>query len=276
MSGPLSLFQAVQADKDGTFKLLSKLNNTLVAQSEPCQSENGLRILFDKLWPDFKEKLDQAPQVPVDAGPERSDSDVLAEILSKERMHSRLLVAILRSMGSFVPPIGSFEPSALALSKDDYVAVSFEELRTEALKLRKSGRIVTALEVFQKALSLNPEHLETLIDVAVTRTYLPSSVYPESIYTLEELVKKTAMEQASHPEASIIAKAYYNLACIKHIARRDQDFSCSDDEIFADLEQAFDRYPAYVNTALTDNDLLEMRNHARFKALVERYRRAER
>jgi tetratricopeptide (TPR) repeat protein len=277
ISGPLTLFQSVSADKDGTFKLIAALNRILRDKQEPSQSDSGLQTLFEKLWPDYHRELERAPKVPLDAGPERSDSEILAELLKTARQQSRLLFSILRAGPTYRPPIQTAEQPPVIVSRDDYLNLSFEELRSDAMNLRKSGHFTAALDLFQKALALQPGDLETLIDIAVTETYLPNSAYEESINKLQELVRERATrEQSPQPEESILAKAYYNLACIKHIARREQGRPCMDEEIFADLEYAYMRYPAYVNTALVDHDLAQLRKHPRFRELVEKYRRAER
>jgi tetratricopeptide (TPR) repeat protein len=267
VSGPLSLFQSVSADKEGTLKLVTALNRTLRDRQEASQSDTRLQIIFDKLWPDYKRELERAPKRPLDAGPERSDSQILAELLAASRQHSRMLFSLARARAEQRPPIQA----------DDYLNLSFEELRADAMTLRKRGYEAAALDLFQKALALQPGDPETLIDIAVTETYLPGAVYEESVRKLEELAHEHATPgRTPQPEQSIIAKAYYNLAAIRQIARTEQGARYTDDEVFADLERAFMLYPAYVNTALDDHDLSQLREHPRFKALVEKYRRGER
>lgn len=277
VSGPMTLFQAVSADKDGTFKLITALNRVLRDKLEPCQSDSGLQTLFDKLWPDYQHNLERALKGPVDAGPERSDSEILAELLTTTRRNSRLLASILRSSPAHLPPIQTGDRSPAIVSKEDYLSLSFEELRYDAKNLRNSGQYAAALDLFKQALALQPGDLETLIDIAVTESFFPNSVYEESVNKLQELAREhTTREQSPQLEESIIAKAYYNLACIKQVGRGEQGLPYTEDEIFADLECAYMRYPAYVNTALADPDLAQLREHPKFKELVNKYRRAER
>jgi len=277
MSGPLTLFQPVRADKAGTFKLISALNKILNDKQEPCQADDDLQALFELLWPAYERELEESPKVPLDAGPERSNTEILGELVTTAREHSILLASILRTNPTYRPPIQpADQPTALA-AEEDYLSLSFQELRYNAKKLRLTGQYAAALALLQKALTLQANDLETLIDIAVTETYLPNSIYADSINKLEELVQEhTTKEKTPQAEESIIAKAYYNLACIKHMARLEQDGDYSDEEILNDLECAFSRYPAYVNTALADHDLTRLKIHLRFKELVEKYRRAER
>jgi tetratricopeptide (TPR) repeat protein len=274
LSGPLTLFQSINADREGTLKLVTALNNILRDKQEPHHSDGALQVLFDALWPKFKQELEQAPKVPLDAGPERSDSEILGEILTKSREHSRLLASLLRARPADIPPI---QAAVQAAAKDAYPSLSFEELRFNAKNLRASGQFAEALDLFRKAQALQPGDLETAIDIAVTETYLRDSDYGESIKKLQGLIEEEkAKEQSPGAEESIIAKAYYNIACIKHIALLERDAHYTVDEIFGDLERAFKRYPAYINTALEDHDLAQIRRDSRFKSLVEKYRRAER
>jgi tetratricopeptide (TPR) repeat protein len=277
LSGPLTLFQCVSANKSGTFKLVSTLNRILNDKQEAAQADDDLQALFDLLWPAYERELIESPKVPIDAGPERSNTEILGELLMTTREHSRLLATLLRAQPPYRPPIQSAEQSHPAAPDEEYAALSFQELRHNAKRLRLSGQYAAALALLQKALTLQADDLETLIDIAVTETYLPDSVYADSIKKLSELVQEHAKrKEAPRVEESIVAKAYYNLACVRHLARLEQGQHYSDEVILDDLERAFARYPAYVNTALTDHDLTRLKTHPRFKELVEKYRGADR
>jgi TIR domain len=277
LSGPLTLFQSVNADKVGTFKLISALNKVLRERQEPSHEDADLQAVFDAMWPDYERELKESRKVPLDAGPERSNEDILSELVTTARKHSRLLSSILRASPSYRPPIQGVEQPQAIVPDEDLLSVSFEELRDTAKRLRLSGQHVQALEVFQQALALQCGDLETLIDVAVTETYLQPCDYEESIKKLGELVREHATRDGSaQVEESILAKAYYNLACIKHIARTEQDKPYTDADILDDLEMALNMYPAYINTAYADRDLARIKSHPRFKALLDKFRRAER
>jgi hypothetical protein len=277
LSGPLTLFQGVSANKSGTFNLVSALNRILNDKQEASQADEDLQALFDLLWPAYERELMESLKVPIDAGPERSNTEILGELLTTTREHSRLLASLLRAQSPYRPPIQSSEQPHVAAPDEEYTTLSFQELRYNAKRLRLSGQNAAALALLQKALTLQANDLETLIDIAVTETYLPNSVYADSIKKLSDLVQEhTTREQTPGAEESIIAKAYYNLACVKHLARLEQELPYSDEVILEDLERAFARYPAYVNTALADHDLTQLKTHQTFKELIEKYRGADR
>lgn len=277
LSGPLTLFQCVSANKSGTFKIVSALNRVLNDKQEASQADDDLQAIFDLLWPDYERELIESLKVPIDAGPERSNTEILGELLTTTREHSRLLASLLRAQPLYRPPIQSAEQPQAAALDEEYAALTFQELRYNAKRLRLSGQYAAAHALWQKALALQTDDLETLIDIAVTETYLPNSVYADSIKKLSELVQEhTARETTPRVEQSIVAKAYYNLACVKHMARLEQGQPYSDEDILSDLESAFARYPAYVNTAMADHDLTQLKTHSRFMELIEKYRGAER
>lgn len=57
LKGPLGRFNAVIADKDGTFKLLDSLNKPPVGQLVP---DEVLRATFHVFWPELEEQINQA------------------------------------------------------------------------------------------------------------------------------------------------------------------------------------------------------------------------
>lgn len=82
---PLAQFQNVNADKDGTLKLLQSINTV---NSQKLESGRLYR-LFDKLWPDFERKISEAER---NAGTEplkRSERELLEEILQITRSIDR-------------------------------------------------------------------------------------------------------------------------------------------------------------------------------------------
>jgi tetratricopeptide (TPR) repeat protein len=267
----------VRADKEGTRSLICALNTVLREKGESFQSDADLDQLFELCWVDFERALRNAPKVPQDAGPERSTTEILGELLSIARMHSRLLASIIRAAPPSVTPIERAPTAAAFATSPDMKRLDFEELRRSALDLRSAGRHVEAIEGLKRALDLSPKDLETLIDVAVTETYLDDPQYRRSIDRLTELVKGEG-GQGSDAGArdSIVAKAYYNLACIKTMAREASGNSYAIAEILGDLESALLRYPLYVGTARTDQDLVSLRELAEFQSLIERYQRAQR
>jgi len=64
VQGPLSRFQGVAADKEGTRRLVDSINSTMI----PPRKETDLGILFDSLWPLLERQLTAVPSTSV-AGP---------------------------------------------------------------------------------------------------------------------------------------------------------------------------------------------------------------
>lgn len=280
LSGPLAQFQAVRADRGGTLSLITALNKILREKKEPSQTDEDLRRLFDLVWPQFEHHLQQAPTIPRKAGPERSNTEVLGELLSLTRLHSRILASVLRPSPGFPMPLQTSvqrsEPAPADAFDSDRARLRFVAMRGEAMDLREQGRYDDALNLLRQADALQPGDLETQIDIAVTETYLPHKPYEESINKLFTLVRGHEGSPDSPPRhESILAKAYYNLACIKNIARAEQGKAYSLDEVFDNLEAAFAGYSPYIDTALADKDLADISSHSRFQELVQRYGNAQ-
>jgi hypothetical protein len=78
---PLAQFQGVVANREGTFKLLSSLNE---ARNEPLPEER-LRRVFDRWWPDLEARLSVVPEITTNAAPGRDDRALLEETLGLVR-----------------------------------------------------------------------------------------------------------------------------------------------------------------------------------------------
>jgi tetratricopeptide (TPR) repeat protein len=277
VTGPLQHFQSVRADREGTKSLICALNAVLKERGEPSQSDADLETLFQLCWPEFERALNEAPKVPLDAGPERSTTEILGELLSIARMHSRFLASMLRAAPQYTQPIERATPRVHTAASVDLKRLDFEDARRDALDLRSAGRHAEAIEAFKRALEIAPNDVETLIDVAVTETYIDPSNYQRSIEQLTALVNPGTGENGDRvPIDSIVAKAYYNLACLKTIAREEQAGRYELREILRDLESALACYPLYVNTARADQDLVSLRGLGEFEDLMSRYLKAQR
>lgn len=80
ISPPLSQFQDEEASEQGTFKLVSSINDAL---ERPWSDDESLRLVFHKWWPDMRAHLDSVQGlVPTQV---RSDRDLLEEILDLAR-----------------------------------------------------------------------------------------------------------------------------------------------------------------------------------------------
>jgi hypothetical protein len=91
---PLSQFQDVSADDEGTYKLVRSVNDAL---DSPLFDEVRLRKVFDRWWPDLQEQLNQIQLIKEEQ--RRTDREVLEEILELVRGTSiRGLISVLSQL----------------------------------------------------------------------------------------------------------------------------------------------------------------------------------
>jgi hypothetical protein len=88
VQGPLTLFQAQLADRDGTWAVLSMVNEALGVEALPRER---LQRTFDLHWPKLEATLSALP--PARAESHRPQEEVLAEILETIRSLARRLPA---------------------------------------------------------------------------------------------------------------------------------------------------------------------------------------
>lgn len=104
---PLSEFQHTTFEKEQTRKLLRSINAVL---GEHKREDAVLNNVFDACWPYFETKLRDIPSPP-EAAPQRSDRDILAEILELTRASRnedetiRLLELHRASLGDRLSPV---------------------------------------------------------------------------------------------------------------------------------------------------------------------------
>jgi hypothetical protein len=82
ISGPLAQFQLTRAEKEDTRKLVYTINEALKDEALP---ESQLDKYFDRWWPDLEEQLKGIPRTPGASEPQRSERDILEEILESVR-----------------------------------------------------------------------------------------------------------------------------------------------------------------------------------------------
>jgi hypothetical protein len=88
---PFAQFQGVTADRDGTLRLLSAINDAL---DKALPKERLLRI-FERWWPDLEKKIQSVPPNERPGVPERSERELLEEVLSLVRDMARSAVRIV-------------------------------------------------------------------------------------------------------------------------------------------------------------------------------------
>jgi hypothetical protein len=78
LAPPLSLFQSVVADKEGTLRLLRSLNDRLPVSLD----QDRLERTFERWWPSLESELQRIPEPIVGLAPGgRSDRELLEEVL---------------------------------------------------------------------------------------------------------------------------------------------------------------------------------------------------
>jgi len=90
-AGPLTRFQAKEANEEGTWELVSTLNRAL---KENALEEDRLRRIFERFWPDLNKALSELPP-PRKKHPRRSVDDMVEEILK-----------VVRGLARRSPPVG--------------------------------------------------------------------------------------------------------------------------------------------------------------------------
>lgn len=78
---PLGMFQATKAVKDDTRKLVATVNRVLGGSL----GEEKLDTVFERMWPELEKRLGGVPKAQAAAAPQRSDREMLAEMLELVR-----------------------------------------------------------------------------------------------------------------------------------------------------------------------------------------------
>jgi hypothetical protein len=86
VKGPLAQFQAARSDKPDTGKLIRTINR---AQEKGALPENLIDAAFEKWWPDLEQQLRSLPPSNAARGFERSEKDMLKELLTMARHFER-------------------------------------------------------------------------------------------------------------------------------------------------------------------------------------------
>ena len=96
---PLAMFQATKTEKDDTRKLIQTINRGLGQSALP---EDALNETFDVRWPKLEKALDAIPQVPEGRETQRTEREILGELLAlaRDQAFERTLVNQL----SYGPP----------------------------------------------------------------------------------------------------------------------------------------------------------------------------
>ena len=83
---PLAQFQGVDANKEGTWKIIESLNNSLSFSLDRERLDRS----FQRVWPDLEARILAIPSSGIEHQPRRSDRDLLEELLNLVREKSRI------------------------------------------------------------------------------------------------------------------------------------------------------------------------------------------
>jgi len=87
VTGPLAQFQSTRANKEEILRLVKTINTAL---GEQALSENHLEEAFEVWWPRLEDQFKTLPPEKVTSSPQRSDRELLEEILEAVRNQNRL------------------------------------------------------------------------------------------------------------------------------------------------------------------------------------------
>jgi hypothetical protein len=125
---PLAQFQAIQASRGDTKKLINSINSAVQAKGGVARSAESLTEAFDVWWPRLETILQGAPKVGSRPRVEKPQREILEEILSEVRVLRRLIP------GTRPPRRATSEASDLARLERIYIAL---QVRLEsALRLQ--------------------------------------------------------------------------------------------------------------------------------------------
>lgn len=89
-NNPLAPFQAMKADKQGTWRIVASINGLVSAHEG-----ERLRQVFDKWWPDFEHGITDLPPEEGIANPQRQEREILEELVSLTRNYGAIAVDLL-------------------------------------------------------------------------------------------------------------------------------------------------------------------------------------
>jgi hypothetical protein len=118
LTGPLSQFQAREANKEGTLRLLLDINKHL---PEP-RDEEEVKKMFESFWGQLAAVVDEQLETgnPIESQePERTDKDILEEVLLLVRENAREISELREAVTDKNKPRGTVNV-ANAMSPDSY------------------------------------------------------------------------------------------------------------------------------------------------------------
>jgi hypothetical protein len=146
LSWPWSQFQTTRLhEQKDVFKMLSDMNKWLIEAGEPALAPDQFTKQRSMWWPEFQRELKAKPSESAAPVPQRSEKDMLIEILdllrSQKRESMRRVTLKGRKVAGLVKDIFS--------SLDAQLSALFAGCRTKADKDALSARYYAALQAYQ-------------------------------------------------------------------------------------------------------------------------------
>jgi len=195
ITGPLTQFQAVIANRDDTNKLMQAINRALGNVALPDERFNRA---FDTQWPRLDEILKKIPEsTPSVKQPARKEKDMIEEILRTVREHSRILSELSINMQPNYQTIYNFSPDSLSVENTNLEDVlRFESDRKPFMivdVLKKNG--VLRFEDLKKLTGLSEKGLGNTLKVLRERNIVLKDEASRTYKLADEAIRK--MERSS-------------------------------------------------------------------------------
>lgn len=183
LTGPLTAFQSVEADRNGTLNLLKSINKAVASAGEKSLDTTRLENVFGRLWGGLEITLNSLPKG-VDAKPTRKESEILAEVLETVRDTNRKVQDLdfynfTNRLAAKLPyPISKLTPA----------------IRTVTLEGRKENLYAAVSDIQRRQ-----EHLDESISFSFTTPReVDILLVSESFSTFEDITTFMAMVAAEH------------------------------------------------------------------------------
>lgn len=154
IGGPLSQFQAKKVGKSAINEIVQAINQ---ASASPIEKTRLLQ-LFEALYPQLEDQLEDIPPHKEGGRPLRSQQDVMEELVSTVRGIDQRLRSLEQALPSAPLPITVTQPiyrEVLPLDK---------KTEREAKKIAKGGSKINAIKIVKGATNLGLKEAKDLVD----------------------------------------------------------------------------------------------------------------
>ena len=174
--GPISQFQAREATKDGTLRLMQDINTQMGGKL----TESQLQKAFDRNWPDLESELTRIAEAkrvgPAPRPPRRSESDKLDELLTLVReIRQRETPSAHESIRASHIPLTrkrGYSMNQLPIGIQTFVNI----MNHKGFNLEPLGVIVGDQTIFRIGLRVpsSPEDIKTITEIS--KSILPDNI----------------------------------------------------------------------------------------------------